>query len=200
MYTGLSGDISISLANNGDLTLGDGLMIVAGTTIAVAETNGNPVAIAGGVTYDKNNAPPTDFGTLSSLLSSCTNSSGCTLGGILPVTLSSWAARPGDKEDRVVLTWSSASEDDNDYFFIEHGTDGINFQEVARLSGQGGATTGGSYVYEHTNLTGGEHFYRLGQRDFDGTTAGSIFAPLSFSKPAPWLHFPTLFKQEHSSA
>ncbi|HAE29946.1 MAG TPA: hypothetical protein DCF89_02435, partial [Flavobacteriales bacterium] len=51
----------------------------------------------------------------------------------LPVELTSFSAEP-DGED-VLLTWSTASELNNDFFSIERSADGVSFSEIATISG-----------------------------------------------------------------
>lgn len=85
----------------------------------------------------------------------------------LPITLASFEAKP--LEDKSVnLTWQTVSEENNDYFSIEHSTDGINFREVAQQVGNGTTSTVQNYSFLHRNVDNGLHYYRLKQVDFDG--------------------------------
>lgn len=69
----------------------------------------------------------------------------------------------------VSLIWSTASESNNDYFIIEKSKDGINWNELAQLNGQGTSNHIVNYqhydYYPYANLT----YYRLKQVDFDGS-------------------------------
>lgn len=66
------------------------------------------------------------------------------------------------------LSWETASETENDYFDLEYSTDGEDFTFLARLEGQGNASTATKYSYEHPTLLGEMNYYRLKQVDFDG--------------------------------
>ena len=85
----------------------------------------------------------------------------------LPVELTSFSAEP-DGED-VLLTWSTASELNNDFFSIERSADGVSFSEIATISGHG--TTNGFSFYRQVDFDPlkGTSYYRLKQVDMDGS-------------------------------
>lgn len=87
--------------------------------------------------------------------------------GPLPVSLASFEATPLE-EKSVSLTWQTASEENNDYFSIEHSSDGTNFREIAQQVGNGTTFTIQNYSFLHRNVENGLHYYRLKQVDFDG--------------------------------
>jgi hypothetical protein len=66
------------------------------------------------------------------------------------------------------LSWQTASEENNEYFSIEHSTDGVSFREIAQQNGYGTTSTAQNYSYVHDNLENRWHYYRLKQIDFDG--------------------------------
>lgn len=85
---------------------------------------------------------------------------------VLPVELMRFTAEPNG--DIVDLTWTTASETNNDYFTVERSRDGENFEPIQRVNGAG------TISYERTYLTidpqplKGVSYYRLKQTDFDG--------------------------------
>jgi hypothetical protein len=88
----------------------------------------------------------------------------------LPVTwLSFRAALEGDD---VQLTWSTASESNNEGFGVQRSENGRDWQTLAFVPGAG--TTSEVTNYEYTDqspITNHQSlYYRLQQRDFDGTT------------------------------
>ncbi|NJB86532.1 hypothetical protein GGR26_002300 [Lewinella marina] len=110
----------------------------------------------------------------------------------LPVDMYYWKAEATPKG--VKLKWATRSEIDNDFYSIEYSTDGRNFTEIARVDGKG--SSDGVVRYEHLDVpsTGGTHYYRLIQQDFDGTretfevrsvTYGSEAAALKSLYPNP---------------
>ncbi|MCB9282989.1 MAG: T9SS type A sorting domain-containing protein [Lewinellaceae bacterium] len=93
------------------------------------------------------------------------------IGTALPVTwLSFRAALEGDD---VHLTWSTASESNNEGFDIQRSADGKDWETIGFVPGAETTSEVKSYDYTdsspftlHSSLT----YYRLAQRDFDGTT------------------------------
>lgn len=68
----------------------------------------------------------------------------------------------------VEITWQTATETNNDYFTIEKSKDGNEFEEVAKLNGEGNSTTVLSYSFTDKNPYSGVSYYRLKQTDFNG--------------------------------
>jgi len=69
----------------------------------------------------------------------------------------------------VLLNWSTASENNNDYFVVEHCIDEITFHEIGRVDGEGNSTVIHSYDYLHISPNEGNNYYRLKQVDFEET-------------------------------
>ena len=90
-----------------------------------------------------------------------------TVTGGLPITLSSFEATPNDNKS-VQINWATASEENNEYFSLEHSTDGINFREIDQQAGAGNSTETNIYSYTHKDVANGLHYYRLLQVDYDG--------------------------------
>jgi len=85
----------------------------------------------------------------------------------LPVTLTQFAAqRTGASAVRVA--WATAQEKDNAGFEVEKSADGRDFRRVGVVAAQGGRQPA-AYSYLDTEATAAA-FYRLRQRDQDGST------------------------------
>lgn len=84
---------------------------------------------------------------------------------ILPVELTAFDVIVKDRN--VILNWSTASEKNNDRFEIERSVDGINFETIGSVKGNG--TTSIPHVYTFTDLNPGvgQFYYRLKQVDYD---------------------------------
>lgn len=67
------------------------------------------------------------------------------------------------------LTWTTASETNNDYFILEHSSNGENWNEIKKISGAGNSTVENAYYTTHRDFQNGINYYRLKQVDFDGT-------------------------------
>lgn len=79
----------------------------------------------------------------------------------LPIELVSFE-KEGD-----YLLWTTATEQNNDYFIVEKSDDGINFYEIGEVSGAGNSSIAQSY--EFYDETEGTAYYRITQVDYDGT-------------------------------
>jgi len=81
-------------------------------------------------------------------------------------------------EGEPTLNWATASEHNSDYFAVETSTDGLNWDEIAKIPAAGNSTTEMNYTYsiEEKSRTATQ-LYRLRQADFDGAT--ELFGPVS---------------------
>ena len=66
------------------------------------------------------------------------------------------------------LIWSTASENNNDYFTIEKTVDGKDFQIVSNIDGAGNSSNIINYQYVDRTFEHIINYYRLKQTDFDG--------------------------------
>lgn len=69
----------------------------------------------------------------------------------------------------VVLEWLTVTEENNDYFAIEHSKDGRTFQEIGNIKGQGTSDIQQYYQFIDNTPLKGVNYYRLKQMDFDGS-------------------------------
>jgi hypothetical protein len=84
----------------------------------------------------------------------------------LPIELLYFEASEHERYNH--LTWSTASEDDNDYFNIEKTQDGVIFYNIATVNGAGNSNYQIHYEYDDYELNGNICYYRLKQTDYDG--------------------------------
>lgn len=72
----------------------------------------------------------------------------------------------------VELTWSTASEENNEGFFIERSFDGNQYERIAKINGAGTSSEINSYSYKDISVqskaSSNQAYYRLVQIDFDG--------------------------------
>lgn len=89
----------------------------------------------------------------------------------LPISLTSFTGKPVDKS--ILLNWSAASEDNNNYYSVRHSSDGRTFTAIGKLAGAGTSTTVKDYSFLDENPGVGTNYYQLVQHDFDGRTSTS---------------------------
>ena len=76
-----------------------------------------------------------------------------------------------------LITWSTASEHNNDYFIIERSTDGENWLTTNKTTGMGNSTMLTKYSCIDNTFDKRINYYRLTQIDFNGEY--KIYGPIS---------------------
>ncbi len=122
------------------------------------EGNGGTTGVAAGGTI-------TSANNLSSF-SPITLASSSAAENPLPVTLVNFSGIA--LNNNVELSWTTATELNNDFFEIQHSLDGIQFSPIGTVEGNGDSNELLNYNYTHANPALGDNFYRLRQVDFDG--------------------------------
>ncbi|MFZ5551943.1 MAG: T9SS type A sorting domain-containing protein [Bacteroidota bacterium] len=140
----ISGNLNLSgsgdITINGDLSVGGNLTINGGATFCGSGT----VSVSGSVS----GSPDPCFT------------------GTLPIELISFNAI--SNENKVEITWSTASELNNDYFTIERSHNGSSFEEIVRVDGAGTSTMQIDYFETDFSPLPGISYYRLKQTDYNG--------------------------------
>lgn len=70
--------------------------------------------------------------------------------------------------EAVNISWTTASETDNDFFTLERSEDGVNWSMLAEVTGAGTTTVQKNYEFTDYNPMPGLSYYRLKQTDYDG--------------------------------
>ena len=99
----------------------------------------------------------------------------------LPITLLEFNAEATDQRE-VYVNWSTASEENNDYFSVERSLDGKEFTEIGRVKGAGNSNKTLNYNYTDNTPFNGISYYRLRQTDFDGEFKVFQMVPVEVSK------------------
>ena len=155
-------DLTLSIAEGGVLTSSNGnganeLLIICGVVV-ISNSNGSGIYdwddFPGGVT-----GPQTIDDT----------------GGTLPVELTSFDAIAANES--INLSWSTASEQNNDFFTLERSKTGRDFEEIGTIPGKGTTATTSNYYFMDETPYLGLSFYRLSQTDYDG--AYEVFPVIS---------------------
>ena len=97
----------------------------------------------------------------------------------LPVSLISFNAKATN--DKAVLNWSTASEQNNVGFGIERSLDGADFNEIGYVKGAGNSAVQLNYNFTDNQFNQAA-FYRLRQEDFDGKITYSRIIQLEKAK------------------
>jgi hypothetical protein len=159
--------VTLSFGTNDGVYSGPNLTIVKNTVaspttwfdiggVSTAGTSTTPVS--GTVT---STSTPTLFNSFSRF------TLGSRLSGLnpLPVELVSFSGEC--LNEKVSLSWSTASEINNDYFTVERSADGVDFAPVGEVDGAGNSYQLLRYFFEDAQPQE-SGYYRLKQTDFDG--------------------------------
>ena len=99
------------------------------------------------------------------------------LSSVLPVHFESFSAKATDC--KTLLQWSTASEENNDYFEVQRSQNGAEFVVIATQKGAGNSGNLQHYTYTDITPAEGANFYRIRQVDRDGnSTLTQIIAAL----------------------
>ncbi len=94
---------------------------------------------------------------------------------VLPVRFMFFKAE--EQENKVLLSWATATELNSDYFKLLWSTDGENYQPIARLKASGNTNNPHYYYYLHTNPAPGKNYYKIIEVDRLGK---EIQGPVTF--------------------
>lgn len=114
----------------------------------------------------------------------------------LPVKLLMFDARPY-KDKEVVCNWSTATEENSDYFTVERSVDGINFEKAGTVKAAGNSNEQRNYKFVDTKPYRGVSFYRLTQTDYDGKSEAFEKVAVNLNIPAaPVTVYPVPAKEQ----
>jgi len=85
---------------------------------------------------------------------------------VLPIELASLSVDV--RKDFNQISWTTASERDNDYFIIEKSKDAVTFTEIGKVKGAGTTHVKNTYVYNDSRFENGTNYYRLQSVDLSG--------------------------------
>lgn len=117
------------------------------------------------------------------------------MGTILPIELTSFKAEKYKEE--VKILWETLTETNNEYFSIEHSTDGERFESIGMMDGSGDSFEPQNYSLTHKNPQAGLNYYRLKQVDFDDQFSYSNIEVVNFDSEIRTIGFnPNPFTSE----
>lgn len=114
----------------------------------------------------------TENSTLSGTIPAGVTISALSVGSLspaLPVHFISFTATANDC--KTIVRWSTATEDNNDYFEVQRKNNDSAFTVIAKLDGAGNSTVLQQYEYVDPNPAPGNNFYRIRQVDLDGNNS-----------------------------
>ena len=89
-----------------------------------------------------------------------------TTASVLPVNISAFNISP--EKNRVLITWTTATEQNNSYFDVERSTNGKTYSKIMTVQGNGTTSTSHTYQAYDDKPLNGVNYYRIKQVDADG--------------------------------
>ncbi|PHN03655.1 T9SS type A sorting domain-containing protein [Flavilitoribacter nigricans] len=123
----------------------------------------------------------TDFPNCGTTEGSFTINSDGTCDILLPIALLDFYGRA--EADAIGLYWSTTTEIDNDYIAVERSLNGVDFEEIGRVEGNGTTTEKQNYTYVDNYPVSGTNYYRLRQVDYDGAAEYHPVISVLFDRP-----------------
>jgi len=115
---------------------------------------------------------------------------------VLPINLTHFSALQKNNAS-ITLSWTTATETENNFFTLEVSVDGTLFEVVDEISGAGTTTSEQDYTYNDYNLYDEAIlYYRLKQTDYNGAFSYSKTISLKNSHPDSDIKLPTAIKGE----
>ncbi len=148
----------LSLTGNADIVGVNSGGVIGFTSISMANSSTSVQCVNNACNYNGgggSSAPPNPLDLVSG-------------SQVLPVNLLDYNVKVLDEKE-VLIRWATADEIDNDYFLLEHSTDGRVFTKLATVSGQGSTENTSQYQWLHKAPPAADNYYRLWQFDFDGS-------------------------------
>ena len=111
------------------------------------------------------NPPALGVGTWTKIFPGCTSLTQFSIISALPIVLTRFEGN--NRKDYNLLSWTTSSESQNKGFYIERSTDGVHFEKIGFLVGNGTTNIRKDYSFKD-ETPNGLVYYRLKQLDFDG--------------------------------
>lgn len=130
-------------------------------------TGGGPAGCDGNLDPDVN-----VYDAEGTLLGTRTNSGSLSLDCVLlPVEIDKSNVSYNEYKRANLISWSTFSEQNNDYFTVLHSNDGINWEVIEKPSGAGNSAVRIEYESYHINFENNSiNYYKIFQTDYNGRT------------------------------
>ncbi|MGC9330811.1 MAG: T9SS type A sorting domain-containing protein [Bacteroidales bacterium] len=101
----------------------------------------------------------------------------------LPIELLNFDVTCDHENDAIDVSWTTASEINNDYFTLYRSIDGISFEEIERITGSGNTSEAQTYAFTDDFAPVGDVYYKLSQTDFNGLTENFMVTSINCFSP-----------------
>lgn len=106
----------------------------------------------------------------------------------LPVSLVEFSATTN--ENTATLGWTTASENNSDYFAVEHSANGGAWTQVSTVKAAGTSSEIHNYTLKVDGLEVGQHAFRLKKVDLNGNVVYSHLVKVTIEVPGQYILYP----------
>lgn len=143
------------------LIIGNGTLDFNGFTINIGTSSSITKYLNGNITYNGGSITGGSLTTNGSTYAADPNSCAA-----LPVNLLFFQGKIFD--EKVILTWATANEINNDFFEIQKSEDNLNFSSIGQVKGFGNSQHIINYSFDDNFYNNAISYYRIKQVDLDG--------------------------------
>jgi hypothetical protein len=197
---GNGGNVTNSGAHAGGGGGGQGAIIYPATqptvNVTSTTTNGNPGTDNSG-------------GSVSAGPGGGTSNGGIIPNAFTPLPIELISFEGAIEYNKIKLTWSTATEIDNDYFTVERSADGVNFNSIGNVDASGNSLSIKNYSLYDNKPFPTINYYRLKQTDFNGSYTYSKIISITSENESSYSIYPNpastnesiyvLFEKNHTS-
>ena len=108
------------------------------------------------------------------------NATSCTV--LLPMVMNDFSIN--NSETKVIVNWSTFSEQNSNHFEIERSNDGTNFSTIGTVSASGNSASTKQYSFTDFYPITGNDFYRIKLLADDGNPSFSVIKQIEIKSPA----------------
>jgi len=186
--TSIGGPLTVS--SNASLTSLSGLDNIASTSITFVNlvTNAN-LSYCGVTSICNYLSVPANPANIFSNTTGC-NSKAEVQASCLPLPIELLAFEAEEQGRNCLLSWRTASEHANSHFELENSRNGVSFEKIGSVEGNGTSFKSQDYEFLHQSPIPGTNYYRLKQYNWDGTFSYSAIKSITISDNKAVLVYP----------
>lgn len=166
----INGTLNMNGGKKLNLNTASVIKVFAGATIMGA---GSADQIRIGTTHVFNGSDPDVVGPM---YADNTTGAGFAPMSVMPVVFVNFYVSKENND--IKISWSTASEINNDHFEVERSIDGINFISIATIKAVGNSSTITNYSFVDKKMNSATAFYRIKQVDINGSTTYTAIASI----------------------
>ncbi|MEN9609661.1 MAG: hypothetical protein RLZZ628_475 [Bacteroidota bacterium] len=179
---GFGGNVNVNSLVTAFANTGTATGATTTTTLPTASAASNSIVVKIPANAAKNSSFTITITAKTPAGTPITGTATITVGSVLAIELVSFKAAV--ESDKVNLAWATASEKNNAFFEVERSYNGLHFETIGVLKGQGTTNLPTQYFFSDAAATGVIAYYRLKDVEFSGVMSHSKVLSVDLGKSA----------------